>query len=121
MPKRKTTKVMLPCVIEFQLAKAYLRSSGRPTQDQMMLWERVSGQGREPGLSGNVRPTASPADGVVQLLVLVWDDVLQGALTSASARAVKLAPIMRSWATGLSGSASRTARKTKVEIMPRSR
>ena len=37
------TKVILPCVIEFQLAKAYLRSSGRPTQDQMMLWERVRG------------------------------------------------------------------------------
>ena len=37
MPRRKTTKVMLPCVIEFHCANAYLRSSGRPTQDQIML------------------------------------------------------------------------------------
>ena len=68
------TKVMLPCVIEFQLAKAYLRSSGRPTQDQMMLWECVRG---DLGRSENVRLTASPAEEGIQLLVRVWDDVLR--------------------------------------------
>lgn len=30
-------KVILPCVIEFQLAGAYLNSSGRPMNDQRML------------------------------------------------------------------------------------
>ena len=37
IPRRNTTKVMFPCVIEFHCANAYLRSSGRPTQDQIML------------------------------------------------------------------------------------
>lgn len=31
------TNVMLPCVMEFHCPKAYFRSSGRPTNDQMML------------------------------------------------------------------------------------
>lgn len=47
--------MILPCVIEFQLANAYLRSSGRPTQDQMMLWERVSGWQGAVGALGLLR------------------------------------------------------------------
>lgn len=37
MLRRKITKVMLPCIIEFQRAKSYLRSAGRPTKDHRML------------------------------------------------------------------------------------
>ena len=37
MAQRKVVKVMLPCVMEFQLKKEYLRSVGRPTNDHRTL------------------------------------------------------------------------------------
>ncbi len=37
MAQRKVVKVMLPCVMEFQLEKEYLRSGGRPMKDQRTL------------------------------------------------------------------------------------
>ena len=35
--RRKMTKVMLPCVIEFQRENAYLSSSGSPMNDKRTL------------------------------------------------------------------------------------
>ena len=37
MLKRKSVKVMLPCVIEFQRENAYLSSSGSPMNDKRTL------------------------------------------------------------------------------------
>lgn len=36
-PRSTTTNEMFPCVIEFQASGLYFSSSGRPTQDQIML------------------------------------------------------------------------------------
>jgi len=120
--KSTITTVMLPCVMLFHVEGVYCRSAGRPKKVAKML--RSTHQEGTPSEDGEDNSVLTVSTEIRRRRVQAKGENVQQLwrrrrLTSAIPSARKLAPRIRSCATALSGSASRTARNTRDDKSPR--
>lgn len=115
------TEVIFPCVTEFHDIGSYRITGGRPINVAIMLIKQVKKVVRKYEVYIYL---LSDLEDKPIILVYYQDLVIENrkrGLTSAIARAVILAPRIRSCATGSRGRASRIARNTRLDINPRRR